>query len=76
MRTARSTPSMAALESVHVTAVRQSASAASLDWSSRKSFKIKRLRLICIFNINHIGVFLKTSLIMFSKTIIYGRLRK
>ncbi len=32
--------------------------------------------LVYIFNINHIEVFLKTSLIMFSKTTIYGRLCK
>jgi hypothetical protein len=40
-------------------------------------FKVEsdgRVLLFLLFNINHIGVFLKTSLIMFLKTTIYGRL--
>jgi hypothetical protein len=42
----------------------------------RKSFQFKHLRCTFVFNIHHIRVLLKMNLLMFLKTIIYGRLYK
>src|SRR5438477_11994053 len=46
------------------------------DGRAAVNFTIQYLRLHLIFNIYHIGVFLKTSLTMFAKSTIYGRLCK